>query len=494
MLYNNKISKIKEIETTDQSYPFSSAKKYGYLEEARYDEKEYYMYGTANVYKTGEDGSIEVWTGDTPYVNRFIVRYPREKEKFSGNVVIEIINPTSFMEIERMWILAYKEFLRKGDIYVGITSKPNTIDSLRKFDQERYSEMNWSNPNKQQPFPFSREDIDACGLFIPDDQKIEYETGLFWDMLTDLTELLRSDDEKNPIRSYHPQTVVLTGWSQSANYLVRYINDFAYRDENRQSLYDGFLVAAPPRHLATPVNQYETVLCAKKECVKLKQVKVPCIVFQTESENALFGTKDIVRPDGNEQEFMCVHYDIAGASHDTAETMIAYYKEDEDMKRIGFLPSYSGKNKEPNRYPIQILAAAMFRNLFYWIHTGVAPQPCERIQVDSKGENIKDALGNSIGGLRTCLLDYPTGSFYLYSDVNVGENGMFPELNKDFVFGHEEAFPKEMLKRMYGSLEHYRSLVEQHTWKQVMKGYVIREDAASLVDEALRRAKERGLE
>lgn len=494
MIDKNRISKIREIERTDQSYPFGSAQKYGYLDAVCYDEKEYYMYGTANVYKTSTDGSIEVWTSDAPYVNRFVVRYPQEKEKFSGNVVVEIINPTSFMEIERMWILAYKEFLRNGDIYVGITSKPNTIESLQKFHPERYAEMSWPNPNRSQPFPFTREDIDTCGIFIPDDQNIEYETGLFWDMLTDLTELLRSDDEKNPIRSYHPRTVVLTGWSQSANYLVRYINDFVYRDENRQSLYDGFLVGAPPRHLATPVNQYETVSCAKNECVKLKQVKSPCIVFQTESENALFRTKDIVRPDGDEQEFMCVHYDITGASHDTVETMISYYKDDEDMKRIGFLPAYHAKNKEANRYPTQILVAAMFRNLFYWIHTGVAPRSCERIRVDSRGENVKDALSNSIGGIRTCLLDYPTGSFYLYSDVHVGENGMFPDLDKDFVFGHEEAFSKEMLKEMYGDLEHYKNLVEEHTLKQVMKGFVIREDAKWLVEEALRRAKERGLE
>lgn len=39
MLYKNRISKIREIESTSESYPFSSAKKYGYLDEARYDEK-----------------------------------------------------------------------------------------------------------------------------------------------------------------------------------------------------------------------------------------------------------------------------------------------------------------------------------------------------------------------------------------------------------------------------------------------------------------------
>ena len=94
--------------------------------------------GTANVYSSvGNTGEAEIWKAGAPYVNRLVVRTPKNPERASGNVVVEIINPTSFMEIERMWILGYEKFMRDGDIYVGITSKPNTIAKMGEFDEKR---------------------------------------------------------------------------------------------------------------------------------------------------------------------------------------------------------------------------------------------------------------------------------------------------------------------------------------------------------------------
>lgn len=487
------ISRIREIPVTAESYPFTSAKRYGYLEDHAYTECEYYMYGTANVYQTESDGSIGMRSQNAPYVNRFVVRRPSDPAEFSGNVVVEIINPTSFMDLERMWVLSFRQILRKGDIYVGITSKPNTIPALKAFHAERYAEMDWSNPTKDQPFPFTQEDLSAAGNIVPD-QNIEYETGLIWDMLTDIGLLLKESSDLNPIKDYAPKKVILTGWSQSACYTVRYLNDFAYRGRER-AVYDGFLLAGPPRYFPTPVSQYETLSCSLSETVQIRKVKEPCIILQTESENAILGAYKIVRPDGEEKEFMCRHYDITGASHDTQFTLIDYYKGDPDLGRIGFLFSYSGRNAEANHYPTQIIVGAMLRNLFYWIDTGVAPQPWERIITDHvTGENVRDALGNAVGGIRTCLIDYPTGTYYMYSDINVGDSGLFPNSDKEFLFGHEEPFPAEMLRRMYGSLAHYKDLVTVHTFGMVMNGFVVREDAELLVEEALARAKRRGLE
>lgn len=48
------------------------------------------------------------------------------------------------MEIDRMWILGWKKFVRDGDIYVGITSKPNTIAKMVEFDEKRYGCLSWS--------------------------------------------------------------------------------------------------------------------------------------------------------------------------------------------------------------------------------------------------------------------------------------------------------------------------------------------------------------
>ena len=108
------ITRLEEISVTKESYPFASAERYLKLSERGYVEKEYYMYGTANVYETADErGGVRVRTADAPYTNRIIVRAPQDTAKCSGNVVVEIINPTSFMEIDRMWILGWKKFVRE---------------------------------------------------------------------------------------------------------------------------------------------------------------------------------------------------------------------------------------------------------------------------------------------------------------------------------------------------------------------------------------------
>ena len=112
----------------------------------------------------------------------------------------------------------------------------------------------------------------------------------------------------------------------------------------------------------------------------------------------------IAQQDSDDPGFLFRQYDVTGASHDTSYSYVNYYQNDPDLVRINHLPFYMGKNEEGNDYPSQILFAAAFRNLFTWVRTGAAPAHCDRIAVDSDGENKKDAFGNTIGGLRTCLL------------------------------------------------------------------------------------------
>lgn len=486
------INKVEEIQVTENSYPFASAERYCRLSEKGYEEKEYFMEGTANVYQTLKDGSIGIKTADVSYINRFIVRAPKDTDRFSGNVVVEIINPTSFMEIDRMWILGWKEFVRRGDIYVGITSKPNTIPKLLEFNKERYARLSWPNPTPEKPFPFTKEELEENGTLI--DQDIHVETGLFWDMLTDMGILLKSKRDENPIRKYAPDVVTATGWSQSAGYLIRYINDFVYRDKSDTYVYDGFLAAGPPRYFVVPVNQYECLNPGSMENSVIKRVKNPTIVMQTESENGHLGTSSIRRKEGDSSDFMCRQYDITGASHDTVSSYVEYYQNDPDMIRIDHLPKYVGKHEVANNYPSQFLVAAAFRNLFNWIRNGIAPAKCDLIELDCCGENKKDALGISKGGLRTCLLDYPTGAYYNVSDIEKGANPIFPDSDKELLFGHEEPYPKEMLKAMYGTLEHYKELVTEHTKEQISKGFIVKEDLEELVNMAVNMAKERGLE
>lgn len=489
------IERIEQIPITDTSYPFASAEKYCKLSHNGYEETEYYMYGTANVYRSvDKDERVEVAIADAPYTNRFVVRAPKNPEYCSGNVVIEIVNPTSFMEIDRMWILGHKEFMRNGDIYIGITSKPNTIKKMVEFNPERYERLSWKNPTPEVPFPFEIEEALERNHVLPD-LDLSYETGLFWDMLTDLAWLIRSDEDNNPLLKYSRKYIYLTGWSQSACYLFRYVNSFAYRPEvsRGSKVFDGYLAGGGVRSLVTPVNQYESLKEYNFKLSRIEKVSEPFIAVQTESENGRYDSWRTMRPDSDNPYFKYRLYEVTGASHDTMYSYVDYYKNDPDLKRIDHLPQYVGRHEEGNDYPSQILFAAAYRNLFNWVRTGVGPNNCERIKVDAEGENCKDAFGNTVGGLRTCLLNYPTGRYNSTSNIEVGMSMLDASSDKDGLFGYQEAFSSDMLKELYGTIENYRKLVTQDTEEQISKGFVCKEDGQELIELAVKLAKKRGL-
>lgn len=482
------INNIKLVPATAESYPFVSAVERCDFEGNGYVENEYFMYGTANVYETKPDKSVGIRFKDAPYVNRFIVRAPKDPARCSKNVVVEIINPTSGMEIDRMWIITHHHFMRRGDIYIGITSKPNTIEKLKEFNPERYGELDWSNPTIDEPLPPAQAMLG--------DYKQYYETGLFWDMLTDLAHMLRDRSKISPLNDYQYENIILTGWSQSACYITRYLNSFAYRQEVKRDgrVFDGYLSGAAPRSFPVPLNQYETAFTYDSQENRVSRADEPYLVVQTESENAEFGAYLTAKFDSDSPNFLYRVWELAGPSHDTMQSYVDYYDNDSDLRRINHLPSYVGQHERANDYPYRYLFAAAFEHLYEWINTGTAPACCPRIKTDGKGNNVRDALGNSIGGARTCLLDYPTAAYYYYSKVNPGQSFIDPASDRDILFGHEEPFPKEMLKVMYGSLENYRKLVTENTKEQITKGYVLREDAEALIELAVGFAKERGLE
>ena len=489
------ISAINEIPVTSNSYPFSSAERYCHLSARGYVEREYYVRGTANVYRSINDaGAVEVLTPEAPYVNRIVVRAPIDPEQASGNVVVEIINPTSFMEIERMWILGHGEFLRSGDIYVGITSKPNTIPKLVEFDTRRYAALSWANPTPETPFLFDPAELVRGGA-LPDIDII-YEPGLFWDMLTDLAWKLRSNDADNPLVAYRRDCLCLTGWSQSGAYLFRYLNSFAYREDVARGsrVFDGYLSGGGIHSMVIPVNQYESARAYAPELRRVERCNEPFIAVQTESENGRFESWRCMLPDSDRPDFKYRLYEVTGASHDTKWSYLDYYQNDPDLKRINHLPVYTGLHDEPNDYPSQLLFHAAFRNLFRWVRTGAAPASCSRIPVDCHGENVKDAFGNSKGGLRTCLLEHPVARYSNTSRVVPGSGTVDKTADTDGLFGHQETFSAAMLSELYGTLAHYRELCEDDTAQLVSQGFLCQEDAPLLVDLAVAHARRAGLE
>lgn len=472
------IEKIKLIPVTADSHPFAHAAEKCKFSEIGYVEDEYFMRGIANVYESGEDDEPAVVYKDAPYVNRFLVRRPDQVSRFSGNVVVEILNPTAKMDIDRMWVNSWRYFTRNGDIYIGITSKSDVLDSLYKIDRKRYSALSWANPLPDRPAP-------PTGRFgfYP-----QYEAGLFWDMLTDFAKALRTKNTINPISEYGDAKLYLTGWSQSAGYVVRYVKSFACLPQNDAGtpIFDGYLAAGGSANPA-PMNSYEPVKLSGRDYFSsggagLMSAREPYIAVNTESENQSVRWKG----DSDIPGALFRAYELPGSSHDTVNNLLEWYQDDPDPVITGTEQLYRGTEEgKPNDYPYECLFNAAFRNLYCWVREGVPAPHADPIKIGPDGKNVTDLFGNAVGGVRSPFIDLPTAAYSGFCTLPDGTKG---------VFGHAVPFSRERMEAIYGSLEHYRVLAEKSADSAIALGFILRCERDEIVELAVERARAAGLE
>lgn len=494
------ITSMKLIPVTEKTYPFQSAARKCSFEKNGYIEEEYFMSGFSDIYtETGVGHQVRTLIAQAPYTTRLLVRRPERVEAFSGNVMLEILNSSAHIDIDRMWVNTWKYIVRNKDIYIGITSKGHVVDALKQFDALRYAEINWGNPDAARTPPRG-----GAFPFLE-----EYESGLYWDMQMDLAKLLREDNPLNPIRDYGGIYLYLAGWSQSATYVNRTLHSFSYLPENIKNgpLFDGYFMAGGDSSLA-PINAYEIrrtdggIFQAGTIPFKgMTMSKEPLIAINTESENrgANWG-EDCDLPDCKFRS-----YQIAGSSHDSYYNLIDYYEGHlaEDVKRAGVTLEFEGAEGEALDAPYEYIFSAALRNLYLWVREGLpAPYgpriemvPAEKDDFDPftnqlnydkmKFENKKDIFGNTVGGIRMAALDYPVG---MYKSYSIRRDGTYAPM-----FGTIHPFSPEKLKMLYEDIDHYRRLAEKNAEEIIAAGFLLREDKQDYVNQTVELAERRGL-
>ncbi|MDR1524672.1 MAG: hypothetical protein LBS79_05365 [Tannerella sp.] len=485
------IRKFEKIPVTVASHPYGTAEKKCDFARRGFVEEEFFMHGTANVYGT-VDGKTSVVYSAAPYVNRFVVRRPVDQSRFSGNIIVEILNSTSWIDIDRMWVISKEKFMRDGDTYIGITSKPNTIPVMKKLDPKRYEALSWANPRKAtKP---AEELGNLAGASSP-----ETEDGLFWDMLIDLAEVLR-DRGRTPIEDSEKARIFLTGWSQSGGYMLRFVNTFAYKDPREVPLFDGYFAAGAACIAYPGLNQEESRPWSSPDNFsnavsdapvpwRLGKHYQPYIDVHTESENSGLGTKEARCPDSDDSDFPYRAYDIPGASHDTWYNMVEYFKNDPDLFTTGIFPAYGGREPLANDYPYEFIFNAAYQMLFDWVNKGIVPPRISLIELDgAANDNKRDEHGNALGGWRTAFVDYPACTYYKRSTP------LTPFFTFGCgVFGYKVLFGAEKMKRLYGSLDTYRTLVEEMAGRQVTAKQLLPGDHEAYIKRALEYARQAGL-
>jgi alpha/beta hydrolase family protein len=456
------------------------------LAEHGYVEEEYLVSGTANVYDWDAAGKAQVRTSGAPYTTRMIVRRPIKRTRMSGTVVVEPLNPSNLFDLNIGWGLSGDQMMRNGDVWVGFTSKPVAIRSLKAFDPQRYGALSWANPlAADDPRNCAVEQIQSLV-----DPKSEYsresEDGLVWDIFSQIGAWARSDASSNPLaygrgarRASEVDREYGFGYSQTGSMLITYINAFQSRvaAENGRPIYDGYFVGvAGGRFIgAYPLNQCTPVPPLGDPRRSLRNAGVP--VIQMMSQSDYIPGRDSRQPDGSTPPDLYRHYEMAGAAHATPDELY-YSARPEDIVKAGrAVPPMSCNEGPRSRFPSRIFVDAALRNIDLWSRDGLPAPPGQDILLQGDPANpqpVLDEFGNVVGGLRSPYLDVPT-STWRASATGASFCG---------IAGYEIPLDQATLDELYPTQGAYVRAVRRDVRELVADRYLTRADGQAIIREA----------
>ncbi|PPK92096.1 hypothetical protein CLV92_11761 [Kineococcus xinjiangensis] len=466
---------------TATSHPFGGALHQRIPQDLRrsgYVEEEFLVSGRANVYDWPQPGPAVVRTEDAPYTTRILVRRPADRADFSGNVVVEVLNPSNLFDLNIGWALSGPQMMRDGDVWVGITGKPVAIEALKTFDPERYGSLSFANPL---PLDDPRNCTDLQTL-IRGDSKRTTENGLVWDVNSQVAAWLRSDAPSNPLRYGTPaggrspvEKLYAFGYSQTGGFLYTYVNAIAPLDVRRygRHLFDGYVIGVAGGAFAgaSSINQCSPRPAADDPRNQIRDAGVPVIHVMSQSD-FLLGIASR-REDGNSPRDPFRHYEVPGMGHATPEEL-HYSAAPEDIVKAGrTIPAMSCADGPRSRFPSSLVFDAALRNLDRWSRDRVAPPRGTVIDVRD-AEPVADEFGNLVGGYRTPYVDVPTSTWHGRS-----AGGGFC-----FIAGHEDPFDEERLRALYPSHDAYVDAVRRDTRRLVARRYLTAEDGRAVVEQA----------
>ena len=184
------------------------------VEDAGYQVREYFISGKAKAYRfrstPGTDGrwDIEAEPGsEKGYKTRIVVFTPKDKKRFSGNVVTEWNNVTAGDEAMPDLTFNHNTVFRNGDAYVGVTAQFVGVESAKRFAPDRYESL--EHPGDS----YSYDIFSQAGMAV-------------W------------RDYGQVLGGLRPRALIADGESQSAGRLATYIDAVA----PLHNVYHGYLV------------------------------------------------------------------------------------------------------------------------------------------------------------------------------------------------------------------------------------------------------------
>ncbi|WP_269505854.1 alpha/beta hydrolase domain-containing protein [Burkholderia sp. IMCC1007] len=438
-----------------------------YLSDEGYVEEEYFISGAANIYDWPDTkSSAVVKTANVPYVTQFIVTRPADMSRFSGNVLVEVGNPTSGYDKPNFWSTAHKQVIRNGDAFIEMASQSGSIAKLKQYDPVRYGPLNWASPSA----PTSM------------------ENGLYWDMLSQAAAWVRSNASTNPLNG-KVKTVIAVGVSQSSVMLNTYLNAVLplARKEDGKPMFDGILQTIGPNYF--PING-----SASAPYSFASRGIVPTIRIASSADFAnMMGPADNPPPSSRRADSDAPGdqyrlYEIAGMPHNSI-WMNIYSPGWGQVAKIGVTPTpalLSDITFTPstNDFPGWAFYHAALVNLENWINNGIAPPkdlPRITYQAMHGSEHIEyqeDAYGNTVGGIRNPWVDVPYATWVPHSYNNPEYTG-----SSQFTRNYKIPFSVAQLTNLYGNSATFLSKFDAGIDALVSSRMILDVDAEVLKDQ-----------
>lgn len=376
------------------------------LARAGYTEEEFQLSGLANVYEWGATPADPVTVRDSgvPYVTRMLVRRPSDERKFSGRVIVELLNPTGLHDIAPLWGLSYAHFMRRGDVWVGLTIKPAAVVALQRFDPVRYGALSFAF-TQAAGCTTAQQSIGAPGFDDGRANPPDAENGLAWDIIAQAGALLRSSSKENPLLLYPAQHFVAAGYSQSGGYVVTYANALHSRLRlgGGGPVYDAYFNGAG-RQGNVPINQCAAPLPEDDPRRAVMPREVPFVAVMTQTE---FNAQPALRhEDSDERGREYRLYEVPGSAHSAPAA--AGQPSARDLEIAGFPTDGESRCVEDrNDYPLGLVFNAVWDQLHERLATGTPMTREPRIETDAAGNALTDDIGNALGGWRMPQVDAP---------------------------------------------------------------------------------------
>ncbi len=412
-----------------------------------YVEEEYFISGTATRFAntTGLTTATIIDDGH-PYKTRIVVRKPSDPTKFSGNVIMEWYNVTNNMDMEYCWYELYDYFMRRGDIWIGVSAQRVGVNAL----------VSWSTPTTAVTSPPSSPTatdryatLDVSHL--KDGTAVTTDT-FHLDIFSQAAQAIRHPVGVNPLAGYTVQKIIGMGQSQSARMMSSYVNNV----DPLAKVFDGFVLES------SLGNAIRTDL------------RVPVWKVLTETDVISY-EGNIRRPDDSK----FVTWEVAGTSHNDGRALDSrVLLEHRDWDGYALEDSLVCSYMPPgSRIPFYQVLSAGLDQFKTWIRGGaqlVSAPPITIIQFTPTVIPARDLYGNALGGIRLSQQAVPTGT---NSGINAG-NGACAR------WGYTLPFVDTTLNDIYTTHTTYVNLVTTATNSALNSKYITAEDSAQNIADA----------